>query len=84
MNSLDMTPEQMQAKVEIHLNALMEFFDCVQILVSTYTPKGTDFVRKGAGNWFARQGMAQDFINTARAETEAAEIARVLPHQDGD
>ncbi len=78
----DLTPEQMQEAVQRHVTALMEHFDSVQILVSVCTEEGTEFVKLGAGNWFARQGMAHDFITCDRAHTEAREIAKVLPGSD--
>lgn len=74
----DHTPEQMQVVVQQHVTALMEYFDSVQVLVSISTEQGTEFVKLGAGNWFARQGMAHDFITCDRAQTEAREISRAI------
>jgi hypothetical protein len=78
----DLTPEQMLDVVRPHVTALMEHFEAVQIHVSICTPNGTEHVNLGAGNWFARQGMAQDFINQDRAHTEANEIAKAIPPQE--
>ena len=67
-----------------HVTALMERFDSVQILASNSTDIGTENVFLGAGNWFARQGMAHDFINKDRAQTEAHELAGVIRPAEDD
>lgn len=78
---------EQRAEVERHVLALMEHFDAVQILVSSTAPcGGTESVFQGAGNWFARQGMAHDFIQRDESETSAAYIANkiTLPPDDGE
>lgn len=83
----DLTPAQQEQLVQQHVNALMEHFDCVQILVSNVITDGTASVFKGAGNWYGRQGMAQDFINRDRSETQAHKIAERTqppPPEDGE
>lgn len=79
-----LTPQEQSALVRQHALALSEFFDTVQILVSNTTDLGTENVFLGSGNWFARQGMAHDFINKDRAQTEAHELAGVIhpPEED--
>lgn len=79
-----LTPQEQSALVRQHSLALSEFFDTVQILVSNTTDLGTEHVFLGSGNWFARQGMAHDFINKDRAQTEAHELAGVIhpPEED--
>ena len=69
----------MQDVVRNHVLALMEHFDSVQILVSVSSSIGTQNVYMGAGNWFARQGMAHDFIAQDKAHTEANEMAKLIP-----
>lgn len=80
MNS-DLSPDDMQGVVQGHVTRLMEHFDSVQVLVSVCTDRGTESVFLGGGNWFARQGMAHDFITKDRAHTEASELSKVLPRQ---
>ena len=80
MNS-DLTPGQMQEVVHRHVTLLMEHFDAVQVLVSVCTDQGTESVFLGEGNWFARQGMAHDFITKDKATIEANELSKVLPKQ---
>ena len=55
----------------------MEHCDCVQDagLVPSETG-GTAHNFQGRGNWFARQGMAQEFVNMDQAQTLAHEIAK--------
>ncbi len=63
--------------LDAHIMELKEHFDCVQILVSTPDPKGSQGTLshyRGYGNWFARQGMGHDFINQDKARTFASEI----------
>lgn len=80
-----LTPQEQLALVRPHILALSEFFDTVQILVSNTTDIGTEHVFLGCGNWFARQGMAHDFINKDRAQTEAHELAGVIrPPEEED
>ena len=69
-----------------HVNALLEHFDSVQILVSNTIPEGTSNVFMGGGNWFARQGMAHEFIRKDKAQTEAREISRAIqpPPDEGE
>ena len=80
MNS-DLSPDDMQEIVHAHVTRLMEHFDAVQVLVSVCTDKGTESVFLGEGNWFARQGMAHDFITKDKATIEANELSKVLPRQ---
>lgn len=80
-----MSDKEQQALLDRAINQLMEHFDAVQILV-TYQ-KGDDTIRcfKGGGNWYARQGMAQEFIREDQARTDAREIADSLtPPDEGE
>ena len=78
------TDEEARAQVRKAVAVLLEHFDAVQILVSGTHPKGgTSFVYEGGGNWFARQGMAHDFIQKDQADTNAAQIAgKITPPSD--
>lgn len=77
-----LTPEQQKAIVIKHVTALGEFFDSVQVLVSNSTDIGTESVYLGAGNWYARQGMAHDFIHKDQAQTEAHELSAVIDPEE--
>lgn len=64
--------------VDAALAILCEHFEAVQILTSTTAHDGTHRLFKGAGNWYARQGMAHEFIRMDQARTDADELARVI------
>lgn len=58
-----------------HLGMLAEHFDSVQIMATGLDTKGdTDVFFRGTGNWYARQGMAQSFINHNKARENAMEL----------
>ena len=59
-----------------HVAALMEHFDSVQILCSVRIPdgSGTQGFARGGGDWYARQGLAHEFIN----REEATEVAQAI------
>lgn len=64
-----------QAAMNRALEILGEHFDAVQILASHMTVRGeTVAAYNGRGNWHARRGMAQDFIEKDSAQTFAWEI----------
>ena len=60
-------------------NRLGEHFSSVQILVSWPNEKGgTKSCKKGYGDWYARQGLAREFINEDVANEHAIKIAEKL------
>jgi hypothetical protein len=88
---MDLTDElPIDQKAEIvrqHIAALREHFDSVQILCSHTSSIGTEHAFLGAGNWFARQGMAREFLNQSQSETAATELAKQInppPDTDGE
>lgn len=65
--------------LELAAAQLGEHFDVVQILASTHLDGGgTRCVKRGVGNWYARQGMAHEFIENNIAEDQACAIAERL------
>lgn len=79
------TPDQLAELIDDAAHKLMEHFEAVQILV-TYPDQqgGSCRLFRGRGNWYARQGMAHEFIQADRAQTEAHEIAKILPSTPPD
>lgn len=72
-----MTSEEVTAIIDSKVNQLSEHFDAVQILVSWPSEGGgTMSCYRGSGNWFARTGMARDFMNRDEAETLVTEEKR--------
>jgi hypothetical protein len=79
----DLTPQQLEEFVQRHVDGLREFFPEVQILVSHELETGeTASVFKGAGNWYARQGMAKHFLDCDQAETLAYKMPKPPPDDD--
>lgn len=86
-----MTPEEAQQHLETVAAQLSEHFEAVQLMVSWPAEGGggTRKLYRGAGNWFARRGMAHHFIEEDQAEDSAAALSRVIPQpqpprEDGD
>lgn len=81
-----MTHEDMLAeKIRGILADLGEHFDAVQILATYVQDDGmTARVTMGTGNWYARQGIAREFLATDEAVTTANEIQKALQKPDDD
>lgn len=58
---------------------LSERFDVVQIFVSRQDGTGTTARAIGRGNWYARKGMAQEFVDKDFAQEIAVAIKRTKP-----
>jgi len=79
-----MTPEEGNKKVDEALMLLREHFESVQILAS-WTEDGVCYgSNRGAGNWYARQGMAHEFIQKDRAQEIGREISEQMPKPPPD
>lgn len=64
---------------------ILEHCDAVQIMASFNEDGETHALYRGNGNWYARQGMAHEFINQDVAQENAKQIAeRVNPPDEGD
>jgi hypothetical protein len=59
-NAIDEIMEKMFAQ-------LGEYVDHVQVHISFEGGEGTQCIHHGMGNWFARKGMAQEFIERDQA-----------------
>jgi hypothetical protein len=79
-----MTNEEADALVEKCSTFLGEHFDSVQILASWNEQAMTLIARHGCGNWYARQGMARDFITADQAQEIATQLADKLPKPAAD
>jgi len=72
------TLEQDQRLVEKHVGMLGEHFNNVQIMVSTPDGLGTRRVFSGAGDCYARQGLAHAFLKEDADAELAISIADAL------
>lgn len=81
-----MTEEEADRIVEKAVNELREFFPDVQVLVSWVDDDAheTREIFQGRGNWYARAGMANEFLNRDKGQTAAKEIADRLNQDEDD
>lgn len=64
--------------VDKFVHQLAEHFDAVQINVSFVLPDGhTQRISRGSGNWYARKGMTQEFLEQDQACTMAHELGKI-------
>jgi hypothetical protein len=78
-----MTNEEAAILLEEFAAKLGEHFDAVQIMVSWNIDNQSKCLKRGCGNWYARQGMAHEFINEDIAQENAHQIAsRLNPPED--
>lgn len=73
-----MTGPEAEKLLEETAAKLAEHFDAVQILASWRHEGLTSCAQRGAGNFYARQGMAHEFINSDIAQDNARRIAEQL------
>lgn len=71
-----MTREEAFAFVQGHMAALSEHFEAVQIFASRCDGEKTESIHVGAGNWYARMGMVQDFMVKENAIARREAIAQ--------
>lgn len=70
-----MEAENAKAAILKALEILGEHYGAVQILASHETVNGeTAFAAWGVGNWYARQGMAHQFLENEKAKNFAWEM----------
>jgi hypothetical protein len=66
-------PDEQRKKdaIALALRGLGEHFDHVQIMVSWNEQASCYRIFEGSGNWYARQGMAHEFIKKDDAQVAA-------------
>lgn len=74
--------EAIQERVREAVARLGEHVESVQVLVSWHDDEGTHRFYDGSGNWYARTGMAADFIENDTARTSANELGKVIQRED--
>ena len=62
------------ARVMRHVRELGEHFTNVQIMVSYNDCGNTHGIYRGCGDWYARQGLAHEFIDTNVSDLRARSI----------
>jgi hypothetical protein len=66
------------------LQSLGEHFNHVQIMATADDEGSTISSFRGCGNWYARQGLAHEFINNEQAQENATAIAEKLKPEEGE
>jgi hypothetical protein len=79
-----MTTEDVEKLLEETAAKLGEHFDAVQIFATWNTDGLTMVSKRGVGNWYARQGMAHEFITSDIAQDSARQIAAALNPKPDD
>lgn len=79
-----MNPEEVNALFDEIIARLGEHFDAVQIMVSWNEESTTQSISRGSGNWYARQGMAHEFVNKDMAQENAHQIAARIGMSEED
>lgn len=77
------TPDE-QRRVAQAVHMLHEFFPNVQILVSRVENGDTHSFKLGAGDWWARRGLAQNFLDVGKANEDAAILQHYLRNDNDD
>lgn len=78
-----MTEAELTKLLEDKTSDLTEHFDAVQILASYQTEDGgTRCIKRGSGNWYARHGMAEEFVRCHREDSAAETLARVIKDEE--
>lgn len=77
-----MTGDEAEKMLDLAASKLHEHFDAVQIMVSWNEDGFTKCTKRGCGNWYARQGMAKEFMDQDQAQTTAWYIGEELNPPD--
>lgn len=77
-----MTQAEAERILESAVEKLGEHFDAVQIFGTWCDEGSTKFLPRGSGNWYARQGMAHEFINRDISGDAAEQIAAKLKESE--
>ena len=71
-----MTNEEARALVQHVVDSLGEHFEAVQVLVSWPSVAGTYDCFLGSGNFYARTGMAREFMQRDQSLVAAVEMLK--------
>jgi hypothetical protein len=84
MDDLTAFPKHLRPILREITQKLGEHFDAFQFLGSFVDDGGdTGNVAFGKGNWYARVGMAHEFLETDRSTIQAKELSSALSHDEG-
>lgn len=77
--------EFLNREVDKALRVLTEHFDAIQFVGTFVDDNGqTHLLTRGMGNWYARVGAIQEFLERDQAQTTANAIGEVMLEEDDD
>lgn len=79
-----MTDREIEEYVEKKAVELGDHFDSVQIMVSWNEEGVSRCLKRGNGNWYARQGMSHEFITESQAQIQADCIVEQFREEDDE
>ena len=79
-----MNDKEAKEYVEKMATELGEHFDSAQVMVSWNEEGITKSLKRGSGSWYARQGMAHEFITENDSQIQADHIAGELNGPDDE
>jgi len=79
-----MTGEEADELVSRITAQLHEHFEAVQILVSWNEEGESKAFNHGAGSWYARIGMAREFLIFDEAHIKARELGKIIKPSDDE
>jgi len=79
-----MTHEEGVTLVDQAIAVLMEHCDNVQIIASWGDARDTRYLSRGAGNWFARVGQAECWLNECKNTELAEAVGSAIDNDDKD
>lgn len=65
-----------------HLDKLGEFFESVQLIVTDSDKDGTLYCARGRGNFYARKGSVQQFLENDQHDDAAQYIGEVIKKEE--
>ena len=69
-----MTEQEAEQILKGVVHLLGEHFEAAQVMVTWREGEDTSRLSKGVGNWYARIGLAHEFVNIDQARDLALEI----------
>lgn len=81
MTEADKKSRELELLLEKVARQLSEHFDAVQIVASRTDGGLTYGTSRGAGNWYARRAMCQEFVEKDQAQTFAREMPAPPPDE---
>lgn len=73
-----MDQKEVTRRVDQALDSLGEFFESVQIIATDSDVDGSTYIARGRGNFYARKGSVQQWLENDRHDDQAQYIGDVI------